>query len=470
VAGRTALWIHRFDVLAALLGACWTVAFLRLSLLQFETGHNLSFDLAMYARSLWGIAHGMPVNPFRDQHALALHSHFILYALAPLARPFSSVHVLLALQALSLGAGGLVLYAIAVSRLNSRVAALAIAFAYYLNPLITNTALFDMHPKTLAIIPVLLALHILDRDPETFASLAKGAGLVLLAFTCREDTALCFFLVGVCWFLVLRRFRAGAVLAVLGAALFCGYQFLLRPSLGYDFASFDAHFGGSGGVLQAIDREDAIYLLGSLAGFAFLPVLGPRFAIGAAVPLLASVLSQFPGTNTLQSHYGFLIVPFFAMGAVAGLERLRNRVQVTRGVLVAMTGATLALHVVSSSAPGGSRFVAELYANTPATAGARECLARIPDGASALAPVFLAAHLVDRPLVRTFFGPPDRVLELDYVLLESDPVPELQTARGYEAYIGKRHGQRETLVREYGYMEVARCHPFVVLARAAHSI
>ena len=69
-------------------------------------------------------------------------------------------------------------------------------------------------------------------------------------------------------------------------------------------------------MLHAIDREDATYLLGSLAGFAFLPVLGPRFAIGAAVPLLANVLSQFPGTNTLQSHYGFLIVPFFAMGAV----------------------------------------------------------------------------------------------------------------------------------------------------------
>ncbi len=34
--------------------------YVALSLLQYETGHNASFDLALYARSLWGIAHGAP--------------------------------------------------------------------------------------------------------------------------------------------------------------------------------------------------------------------------------------------------------------------------------------------------------------------------------------------------------------------------------------------------------------------------
>src|SRR5262249_8403901 len=61
-------------------------------------GQAQSFDTLLYARSLWGLAHGDPINPVVGVHALSVHAHFGNLLLIPFARCFPSAAVLIAAQ------------------------------------------------------------------------------------------------------------------------------------------------------------------------------------------------------------------------------------------------------------------------------------------------------------------------------------------------------------------------------------
>jgi uncharacterized membrane protein len=456
--------VSSIDVAVTFLAVGWTVLYVALSLLQYETGHNASFDLALYARSLWGIAHGVPFNPLRDQHALALHSHGILYLLAPLTKLASPVYLLLTLQAISLGGAGLLLYAISKRRLGSQPIAACVALSYFFYPVAANTALFDMHPKTLAMMPILCVLDGLDRNPETVRSLWKAGAWMLLCFACREDIAICFGVIGVYWLLVLRRVRAGLLLVILSAAFFLLYELVVRPALGADFASMQAHFGALNAA-AVLNQADIAYILLLLGGFAFLPLLGPRFAIGATVPIAINILSNFAQTNAIRSHYAFLALPFLALGAVYGLSRLDGSPKLQPIAAVGMVVAAVGVGVFGSVGPGGRSFDSNRFAHSETSRAAQTCIEAIPPEAGVYAPVQWAAHLADRPVIRHTFGSAEQVATLDFVLLEQAPVPYFARAVRYAQYMEQRQRQIVLLQQTHRFAIAERCGPYVLLKR-----
>lgn len=89
---------------AAALGAAAAllVGFLLVRLL-FE-GYSKTSDDILYARSLWGLAHGEGYNPARELHALLIHFNLILYVLAPFVYVAPAAKVLAWAQAAALGA------------------------------------------------------------------------------------------------------------------------------------------------------------------------------------------------------------------------------------------------------------------------------------------------------------------------------------------------------------------------------
>ena len=456
--------VSTIDVAVTLLAVAWTVLYVALSVLQYETGHNASFDLALYARSLWGIAHGVPFNPLRDQHALALHSHLILYLLAPLTKLVSPVYLLLTLQAISLGGAGLVLYTISKRRLGSQPLAACVALSYFFYPVAANTSLFDMHPKTLAMMPILWVLDGLDRNPDTVRSLSKAAAWMLLCFACREDIAICFAVVGVYWLLMLRRVRAGLLLVILSTAFFFFYELVVRPALGADFASMQAHFGALK-LAAVLDQADVVYILLLLGGFAFLPLLGLRFAIGAAVPIAINILSDFAQTNSIQSHYAFLALPFLAMGAVYGLSRLDAAPKLQPVATAGMLVAAIAVGVFGSVGPGGRSFDSERFTHSESSRAVQTCIDAIPREAGVYAPVQWAAHLADRPVIRHTFGSVEQIATLDSVLLERAPIPYFARADGYAQYMAQRRRQIALLQQTQRFAIAERCEPYVLLKR-----
>lgn len=454
----------RWDIAVLMIAVVWFGLFLALSVLQYETGHSRSFDLALYARSLWGIAYGEPINSLRDQHVLALHGHWILYPLAPLARVVPTTHLLLTLQTLALAAGAVVTYRVAVRRLGNPGAAFAVALMYLAYPVVTNTALFDMHVKTLAAPFLIVGIDRFDRlGPRDLASWA----LLLMAFSCREEIALSVGLMGACWLLFSRTRKSGAALAVAGLLAFGFYFFVVQPAFGGDHASVEAHFGQwsvDGMGPQLISRANFEYLLFIFGSLAFLPLVGWRFSVGAAVPLGLAMLSRWPNSVHPSSHYAFLALPFVMLGLIEGLSFIKERWPRALPTAAA-AGAVCALISYGASAvgPGGADFEQERYAFTPGAIDALRCLEMVPEDSPALAPDHLVAHLAERKHVASILSSPQQARQLHFALLDVEPLPWMGGTPGYERYLAHRRAAARQLEEKLGFSRTAKCGPYMLL-------
>lgn len=446
--------------------AGWFALFLFLSVLQYETGHSRSFDLGLYARSLWGLAHGSPVNPLRDQHVLALHGHWILYPLAPLARIVSSVYLLLTVQALAIAAGAVACYYVADKRLGSRQVAFAVAVMYLSFPVAANTVLFDMHVKTLAAPFLILAVDRFDRLGHKDV---RAWALLTVALACREEIALAVGVMGATWLFFEDKRRTALALATAGFAFFGLYYLVVQPGLGTDAASAQAHFGhlkGGGFVTQLATAQNAILALFSLGSLAFLPVIGWRFSTGASVAIGIAMLSRWPGAADPTSHYLFLAIPFLMLGVIDALAWLRRGAPRTFAVATAAgVLCSLVSYAVTGTGPGGRHFDPERYSFTPTSLEAMRCLESIPKNAPAMAPDHLVAHLAERASIVTSLRSPEHSKQLKAALLDVDVIPWMHEAPGYASYLTSRRSIADHLQRDLGFTHAQRCGPYIVLLR-----
>ncbi len=455
-----------WDIAVALAVAGWFALFVFLSVLQYETGHSRSFDLALYARSLWGLAHDSPINPLRDQHVLALHGHWILYPLAPVARVASSVYILLTLQALAIAAGAAASYHVAARRLDSKATAFAIAVMYLSYPVAANAVLFDMHVKTLAVPFLILAIDRFDRvgwhDVGAWALLA-------VAFSCREEIALAVGIMGATWLLFEDKRPTGMALAVAGIALFGLYYFVVQPGFGTDAASAQAHLGhlrGGGLVTQLATAQNATLALFSLGSLAFLPLIGWRFSVGASVAIGIAMLSRWPGAADPTSHYLFLAMPFLILGVIEALVLIRRATPRAYPVAIAAgIVCSLVSYAATGTGPAGRHFDPERYSFTPTSLEAILCLDLIPKGVPALAPDHLVAHLAERASVVTSLRSPEQSKHLKAALLDVDVIAWMHDAPGYASYLASRRSIADHLQRDLGFAHAQRCGPYIVLLR-----
>jgi hypothetical protein len=105
VAGRAAagrsdgagLWGLAAAGLAFGCAALW----LWLAWARLDAVHHRTYDLALYARMAWGLAHGEPWVTVVGAHAAILHSAWILWPLGLLGRFLGTVPVLLVSQVLA---------------------------------------------------------------------------------------------------------------------------------------------------------------------------------------------------------------------------------------------------------------------------------------------------------------------------------------------------------------------------------
>jgi uncharacterized membrane protein len=68
---------------------------------RYRAVHNRTFDLALYARQAWGLAHGDIWDPIVNAHFLGTHVALVLWPLGLLGRALGTVPVLIVAQALA---------------------------------------------------------------------------------------------------------------------------------------------------------------------------------------------------------------------------------------------------------------------------------------------------------------------------------------------------------------------------------
>lgn len=422
-ATRLVLWLLS-AAFAALMGVQ--------SLARYATFHNRTYDLALYARQAWGLAHGDLWDPIVGAHFLGTHVAVVLWPLGLLGKSFGVVHVLLIAQAVGFGLATLPLAQIGARRFGD-VGALSAATAWLLYPNISQVASYEFHPGSLGVWPLALALDAFDRRWRVGFVLCCAA---LLA--CRADFALLTLVFGA---LAMWRERAqpeprwpGSTVTAISIA-YLGLQFLyLRPHYWAAQTSLDLHFapwGGSPfGVVRALVHEPRLvidhfsapkrlaYLPSILLPLAFLPLCAPQFLL-LTLPFIAiNLISVFPTTVEIYSHYLTPAVPALIAAALEGLAWLSKRVQ-WRPLPTLGHASMVILALVSNWQSGGlpwSRaFDAAAFRVDAVSRQAAHVLQAIPSDATVQAPDALLPHLIARSRLWRA-PPPDR--DADVVVLD----------------------------------------------------
>ena len=334
-------------------------------------GQPQSFDTLIYARSLWGIAHGDFNNPVLGSPTFFIHGNFVLFVLAPFVRWFASADVLMAVQ--SMATVGLVF---TVSRASSRAAdgidgirswgvVVWVTGVFFFSPLILNPLLFGARPEHLGGLLVAVGLiRTESRGLDRWTML-----LLLLAPLAREELGVVV--------------AAGLVLAPPGslgvslvkrwglAFLAGGYTLffwvVLQPALGpnqaWDAAANIQLMSGipeSGGLSFLMSKVEVLGI--ALVSGGLLCAVGWRW-LGAAVPGLALLLvNRYQYDNVLDTHYAMLMAPGLAVALVNGVRRWSQLARTTRFAVLALSIiVSIAAYVHSGAGPAGGRFMAEHY-------------------------------------------------------------------------------------------------------------
>jgi uncharacterized membrane protein len=407
-------------------------------LTRYVTYHNQTYDLAMYARQAWGLAHGDYWDPVINAHFLASHCAFVLWPLGMLGRLFGVVPVLLVAQVLAFGLATLPLAQLAARRFGDAGAlcAGAIWMAY---PNISHVASYEFHPGSLAVLPLALALSAID------AARVLSFGFSCLAILlCRADFALLVIPLAVVAYLRGREHAALRRVALVAGAVSLVYlalQFLwLRPMFYVARNSYDMHFGRWGGspfgIGKALLHEPSLvaahfshaarwqYPFLILWPLGLLPLCSPLWLLPAAPFVLINMISVFPTSIEMYSHYLTPAVPSLVAATFDGLARL-SRLWRTHGWLGPQPIASLGLSgllVLSALAnwqlaalPWSKAFPRTALRVDARSYEAARIVAQIPEGASVQAPDPLLPHLVTR---REVYRAPPPEHAVDFVVLD----------------------------------------------------
>jgi uncharacterized membrane protein len=442
-------------------GVCllWGATYGWLSWLRYATYHSRTFDLAFYVRIVWGLGRGDLWVPLSGASYLGLHLEPALSVLGLVGRVVPIAPLLLLCQAAAVACAPLPLYRLARRHLSSPWLAVVVALTALLYPTISVSTLFDFHPGTMAVTPLLFALDAFDRGPSHRTALCAW---LLVALSLREDVALSIVVIGA--ILAIRPEgapgegpadahadsrsrdrRTGLYLAALGFVWFFGYTLLVQPRFLPVHGSYDAHFGGLGhsvgeilrnalvhpaALVRLLVSEDRpLYPLVLLWPVLFLPLLAPRFVL-PAVPLAAiNLLSTFPRVRTLEAHYTTVLVPFLLAGAVVGAGRAADWLRARGGSALALTpGLALVLacavaHRLHGDSPLSRSWDANRFRVDDYARAATAIVATVPPGAAVRAPRRMVAHLAERSSVTSLEDSPET--PSDVLIVEDNGLPVL---------------------------------------------
>ncbi len=410
------------------------VLFSFLSLARYRTFHNETFDLAFYARMVWGAGHLDLQNPMVGAPLWGLHLSWLIFPLGLLGRLVSIVPMLLVVQAACVASAGIPLARIAVRRTGYPIAADIALGVYLLTPTIASIATYEFHPSSIALLPLCIALDNFDRRDLTHGTLA-----LTLAALCREDVALVAALVGLT--LSLRREHRAVGLATFffWTAYFVVYVFLIAPRFLPRTGSLQLHFGHLGGspagIVSSIFRHPLavlltlatplrlLYVPRLLVPVAFTALLRPRWLLPALAPVAINLLSQFPTAPEVHSHYSPLAIPFVLVACAHSVGYLivlggRHGDRWAVGAMVSIALGSLWMQHRSGVLPVlGARFDPHAFVPDQRMEALDAVIEVIPPDASVSGPDYFLPHVAERPRLFRYPPPPRSV---DYLVVSTE--------------------------------------------------
>ncbi len=287
-----------------------------------------------------------------------------------------------------------------------------------LYPNLTEVLTSEFHPGTIALLPLAWALEALDRKD---AKLLYRACIGVLM--CREDLALMTSLLASIAWLEGDSAQERVAQRIIKVSLiyFAIFVLILHPIFAPPGGSMEQHFGRFGKTFsQALfyvvtHPLDLIAYLFSKERITYLPLitmpllglawLSPKWMV-CALPILAiNLLSQFPGTLDLGSHYLTPALAPLMFASIDGLSRIVKRVPSLRNVLIVSCLSSLAaFHYYKGASPISKNYQWSMFHADTRTVQSRALLALIGPDTPLQAPDALLPHLAER--VEAFRQPP----------------------------------------------------------------
>jgi uncharacterized membrane protein len=325
-------------------------------------------DLGQIDQAVWNSSRGRFLaqtdNGFEITR-LTDHVEPILVLISPLYWVWDDVQALLLLQVAAIAVGALLLYALAQRQFEKLLTpqersqvwmtepvqqlaqplAFALGLAYLLAPPLQSAVLTDFHAAPLAVPLILWAFWAVDaRRWGQFVCAA------LLTAAVKEEIALLAAALGVwgmwraLWEQQGRRaLLPGLLVTVVALGWFAIATFVIVPANSAPIyataeSTYFRRYGALGDSALDIARSfftqpqlvwriasegvRVAYVVGLLAAFGWLSVLGIEIVLLALPVLLANVLSAYPAQYYGEFHYSAPLMPFFAVAAAYGLGRL----------------------------------------------------------------------------------------------------------------------------------------------------
>lgn len=397
---------------------------------RYATG---AYDLGLFDQWLWLISRGLP--PYSTGigvHVLGDHTAVLLYPLAALYLAAPDVRVLLTVQSLAVGIGGLAIYRIGCLR-GSPWMGVLIAAAYLIHPSTHNMALFHFHPDALAATALLVALWGIE---QRNAAMIGVAAIAVCA--AKENFAITTGWLGA-WLFVRGERRWGSALILGSLVWFSIAAFLIQPAFnGQPQSVFAARFDRYGAtpgdiVLTILQRPDILvldlfqpenlrYLSLVLAPLGMLPLLSPARAALALPALALNMLSNFDAQRSLLFHYDALTVALLSYAGLDAAITLERWLKAPRAALIACT-LCIILGAAWTTSAVPWRIKDALFPTARDVEWSyvrRYALAHIPNDSAVSASQALHPHLTHR---RQAFVFPNPFVRVNYVHPAGSPQP-----------------------------------------------
>ena len=432
----TAWWIGRGWILLAILFLAATSFLMFRKHASFNTR---TYDLARFDQAIWNTLHGRFLySSIREMSILGNHFSPFMALLSPLFLIWNDVRVLFLVQTVSVAVTGLFLYRIV--RIRRATLAPWFLLAFYLNPSVHETTLFEFRRVVLAMPFLAMALYALYTRRRGLMTI--GLGLALL---CKEDVGLVVFMVGLYLILFERDWKWGVPIVLIGVAWVIGVSLWVIPLFAGPQSDPDVYpqlyyfdfLGDSYSQIVANLRHDPLLLVrhvfeverGRALLRAFLPLglvlpfLAPGWAL-ICVPTMAYLLiSNEPRLYRFETWHLATVLPVLFAAVGVGLGRLSSRwARWATGLLLV---TTIAGYVLYSPAPLGGTYEPALYDVTQHHRVAAKIIDAVPAEASVATLARYVPHLAHREHVYHYPWVVLGVENVDIILLDryANPYP-----------------------------------------------
>jgi uncharacterized membrane protein len=329
--------MKKYDFIAVLLIVMYIVAFGFTCCVKYQTFSYHDLDLAVANQIMWNTLRGdIYYTSVQGGFFLKLHAPFIYILFLPLYALWSSPLTLLLAQTLFLALAGWPIYLIAKRELGNGSHTLVFLIVFLLYPPLGYITL--LHPHGLNFSPFFLAWAFLLYRREKYGAYLAMLGLAL---SCREEISFMAVALGVFALWEGKRMKWWLVPLAAGVAWFALYFFLLGPYLREGAQSpFLIYYGEMGSSPQNFLKNiftNPIYVLGvifkpykilyifrMLAPLAFMPLLAPGILFICLPNFLLNLLGTRRDIADIFLQYNSPLIPFIFIAAITGFARFRR--------------------------------------------------------------------------------------------------------------------------------------------------